>query len=130
MKKLLFILIAGVILLPSLSAKAYSDDGTPVYRKTVEDSYRRLQYKMSVYPNPPVNGSGIRLGIYQAQAAYGKGATVKNMIRLEKAVKLAKAYNVQLLSFPELYIPGYTLSPEMAREIAEYKDGPSIKKSM
>ena len=104
MKKLLFILIAGVILLPSLSAKAYSDDGTPVYRKTVEDSYRRLQYKMSVYPNPPVNGSGIRLGIYQAQAAYGKGATVKNMIRLEKAVKLAKAYNVQLLSFPELYI--------------------------
>jgi len=129
MKKLLFILIAGVILLPSLSAKAYSDDGTPVYRKTVEDSYRRLQYKMSVYPNPPVNGSGIRLGIYQAQAAYGKGATVKNMKRLEKAVELAKAYNVQLLSFPELYIPGYTLSPEMAREIAEYKDGPSIKKA-
>ena len=129
MKKLLFILIAGVILLPSLPAKADNDDGTPVYSKTVEDSYRRLQYKMSVYLNPPVNGSGIRLGIYQAQAAYGKGATAKNMKRLEKAVKLAKAYNVQLLSFPELYVPGYTLSPEMAREIAEYKNGPSIKKA-
>ncbi len=129
MKKLLFILIAGVILLPSLPAKADSDDGAPFYSETVEDSYRRLQYKMSVYLNPPVNGPGIRVGIYQAQAAYGKGATAKNMKRLEKAVELAKAYNVQLISFPELYVPGYTLSPEMAREIAEYKEGRSAGRS-
>ena len=48
------------------------------------------------------------------------------MGRLEEAVKQAKKYNVQLLSFPELYVPGYTLSPQEAEKVAEYKDGPSI----
>ena len=71
---------------------------------------------MSIYSEIPKSGSGIRLGIYQAQAAYGPGATEKNVIRLEKAVKEAKKFNVQLLSFPELYIPGYTLSPAEAKK--------------
>jgi len=92
------------------------------------ESYRTLQYKTSTYDNVPANGKGIRLGVYQAQAACGEGATAKNLARLENVVKLAKARGVQLLSFPELYIPGYTLSPEMARKVAEYKNGPSITK--
>ena len=50
------------------------------------------------------------------------------MLRLEKAVKRAKDFQVQLLSFPELYVPGYTLSPETAKKAAEFKDGPSITK--
>ncbi|MBW1781855.1 MAG: carbon-nitrogen hydrolase family protein [Deltaproteobacteria bacterium] len=92
------------------------------------ESYRKLQFKTSVYESVPGPGQGIRLGIYQAQAACGKGASSKNMARLERAIKQAKTIQVQLLSFPELYVPGYTLSPETAKQVAEYKDGPSITK--
>jgi predicted amidohydrolase len=105
-----------------------ADDGTPIYNKTVTGSYRKLQFKMSIYEKVPEKGKGIRLGIYQAEAAYGEGATAKNMERMEKAVETAKKYDVQLISFPELYVPGYTLSPETAEKVAEFKDGPSITK--
>lgn len=111
-----------------LSLVQEADDGTPIYNKIVSESYRKLQLKMSIYGNVPDKGKGIRLGIYQAQAAYGKGATEKNMKRLVKAVKTAKEYDVQLISFPELYVPGYTLSSEEAKNVAEFKNGPSIKK--
>ena len=109
--------------------KNTSVDGTPDYRTSVEESYRKLQYRTSIYGEVPKRGSGIRLGICQIQAAFGEGATEKNMIILQNAVKLAKKFNVQLLSFPELYVPGYTLSPEEAHKVAEYKDGPSITKA-
>jgi len=105
------------------------NSGAPLYSKTVMDSYRDLMAKSSIYNDLPKKGSGIRLGIYQAQASWGEGASAKNMDQLEQAVKLAKKYNVQLLSFPELYVPGYTLSPEQAKEVAEYKDGPSIARA-
>ncbi|MBC8320713.1 MAG: carbon-nitrogen hydrolase family protein [Bacteroidetes bacterium] len=108
---------------------AASDDGTPDYKLSVEESYRKLQYKMSIYGEVPKLGSGIRLGIYQIEAACAEGATAKNMILLEEAIKLAKKYDVQLLSFPELYVTGYTLSPDDAIKVAEYKDGPSITKA-
>ncbi|MEA3490491.1 MAG: carbon-nitrogen hydrolase family protein [Campylobacterota bacterium] len=103
-------------------------DGTPTYNKTVRDSYHKLQFKMSIYEALPTKGKGIRLGIYQSEAAYGEGATEKNMARLERAVKRAKTYDVQLLSFPELYLPGYTLSPKEVKEVAEFKDGVSISR--
>lgn len=103
-------------------------DGTPQYGKLVMESYRKLQFKTSVYEGVPEPGQGIRLGIYQAQAACGAGAGPKNMARLERVVEQAKKLQVQLLSFPELYVPGYTLSPETAKKVAEYKDGPSITK--
>ena len=103
-------------------------DGTPQYGKLVMESQRKLQFKTSVYERVPEPGQGIRLGIYQAQAACGEGAGLKNMARLERAVEQAKKLQVQLLSFPELYVPGYTLSPETAKKAAEYKDGPSITK--
>lgn len=84
---------------------------------------------MSIYGELPPRGSGIRLGIYQAQAACGEGATRQNLARMEEAVQIAKAYQVQLLAFPELYLPGYTLSPDEARQVAEFKDGPSITRA-
>ena len=93
------------------------------------DSYRKLQFKTSTYGQLPAKGKGIRLGIYQAQAAYGPGASKKNMDRLETVARLAASQGVQLLSFPELYVPGYTLSPEAARKVAEFKDGPSITRA-
>ena len=89
--------------------------------------HRRLQIRTSFYETVPGKGSGLRLGIYQAQAACGKGATPKNMARLKRAVAAAKPYQVQLLSFPELYVPGYTLSPEEARQVAEFQDVPATR---
>ncbi len=108
---------------------AASNDGTPDYKLSVLESYQKLQYKISVYGDVPKLGSGLRLGIYQVQGACADGATAKNMILLEEAVKQAKKFNVQLLSFPELFVPGYTLSPEDAKKVAEYKDGPSITRA-
>ena len=125
MKTMLAVVIAVLVAVPA-AAREQTCDGTPEYRKSVTDSYRKLQYRTSIYGEVPPHGAGIRLGIYQVEAASGKGATSKNMARLEEVVKLAKKYDVQLLAFPELYVPGYTLSPEMAREVAEFKNGPSI----
>jgi predicted amidohydrolase len=101
-------------------------DGTPEYRNSVEESYRMLQYKTSIFGEVPEYGSGVRLGIYQVQAYSGEGATPKNMKVLADAVEQASKFNVQLLSFPELFVPGYTLSPEEAAKVSEFKDGPSI----
>ncbi len=130
MKKLSFLLLFVMCIAASLPVSGQAvDDGTPEYRKDVEDSYRKLMIRTSIYQEVPERGTGIRLGIYQAQAAYGQGATEKNLKRLEEAVKTAKKWDVQLLSFPELYIPGYTLSPEAAAKVAEYKNGPSITKA-
>ncbi len=108
---------------------AASNDGTPDYKLSVEESYRKLQYKMSIYGDIPERGSGLRLGIYQIEAACADGASIKNMELLEEAVKQAKKFDVQLLSFPELYVTGYTLSPEDAKKAAEYSSGPSITKA-
>ena len=104
-------------------------DGTPEYRACVQASYRRLQIRTSIHETRPEKASGLRLGIYQAQAASGEGATAENMDRLARAVLTAKQYKVQLLAFPELYVPGYTLSPEEARNVAEFQDGASITRA-
>ena len=106
-----------------------ADDGTPLYSDTVEASYRKLQYRSSIYAEPPRRGSGIRLGIFQAEAACGEGATAKNMRLLEQAVGHAKRFDVGLLAFPELFVSGYTLDPGAARSVAEYSDGPSITRA-
>lgn len=106
-----------------------ADDGTPQYNDTVEESCRRLQYRTSIYAEIPKRGSGLRLGIYQAEAACGEGATDKNMRRLELAVGHAKRFDVGLLTFPELFVPGYTLDRYSARAVSEYKDGPSISRA-
>ena len=102
---------------------------TPEYAKPVMDSYRKLLVKSSVYQDLPAPGRGLRLGVYQAQADYGHGASLKNMERLKAAAHQARQLGVQLLTFPELYVPGYTLSPEDAKEVAEYADGPSITRA-
>ncbi len=128
---IVFLLLAvGTWLFIALTAYAADGDNCPPnYAQEVMDSYRRLQMKISVYEDSPASGKGIRLGIYQAQAACGPGATEKNLARLEQAVTQAQKYGVQLLSFPELYVPGYTLSPEEAKKVAEYKNGPSITRA-
>ncbi len=123
-----------VLFLFALSSAAFAgppapDCCVPNYGKTVLDSYRKLRVVSSVYETPPAAGEGVRLGIYQVQAAYGPGAAAKNLKRLETAARKAKTLGVQLLAFPELYLPGYTLSPEEAKKVAEFSDGPSIAKA-
>jgi predicted amidohydrolase len=103
------------------------DDGTEKYSKTVRDSYRKLQVRACVYEQgAPAQGHGVRLGVYQAMADFGPGASAKNVERLRKTAATAAKHGVQLLSFPELYIQGYTENPETARETAEPLDGPSL----
>ena len=126
-----FCMLWAVVLLaaPALAGPPCPDCCTPNYDKSVTASYRMLQFKTSTYGQPPAKGRGLRLGIYQAQADYGPGASKKNMDRLEEVARLAAKKGVQLLSFPELYVPGYTLSPKAARKVAEFKDGPSITRA-
>ena len=40
-----------------------------------------------------------------------------------------RRFEVGLLVFPELYVPGYTLDPESAHRVAEPADGPSISRA-
>lgn len=123
------IILLGVCLAGAAWAGPVPDCCSPRYDAAVMDGYRTLQYKMSIYGQPPRAGEGIRLGVYQAQAAYGPGAVAKNMARLEEAVKAAAAFGVQLLSFPELYTSGYTMTPEQARQVAQFQDGPLVTQS-
>ena len=102
---------------------------SPDYDRTVTQSYRKLMVKSAVYQSLPGKGQGIRLGIYQAQGDCGPGATAKNMDRLERAAETAKKYGIQLLVFPELYVPGYTLDPAAAKKVAEFADGESIARA-
>lgn len=81
---------------------------------------------LDLYGSIPEEGKGLCIGVYQAQADSGSGATEKNMDRLERVAKKAKKRGVQLLSFPQLYVSGYTLSPKLARKVAQFKGGTSI----
>ena len=129
MKTLIALLLCTLLPTAAFADTVSSDCCPPEYEQTVMDSYRKLMVLSSVYQPLPREGKGIRLGIYQAQADCGPGATLKNMDRLEKAAHTAKAQGVQLLAFPELYVPGYTLSPDEAKKVAEFADGPSIARA-
>ena len=51
-----------------------------------------------------------------------------NLAKLDEIVREAKKYDAQLISFPELYLEGYTLTPELVQQLAEPVDGPSISR--
>jgi len=75
----------------------------------------------------PATGEGIRLAIFQAERPVGSEQAVHdNLVRLSEAVQDAKRFGVHLISFPELYVEGYTMTPEVMHELAEPVDGPSI----
>lgn len=77
----------------------------------------------------PQRGKGIRLAIYQGEGSVGTSEAVQsNIEKLEEVVKQAKEYDAQLISFPELYLTGYALNPELVRQLAEEVNGPSIRK--
>lgn len=86
-----------------------------------------LVFLTNIYAKPPESGAGIRLAIYQGERPVGTKKAVKaNLERLQEIVLVAKKYDVQLISFPELYLTGYALSPKMVKELAQANDGPAI----
>src|SRR5687767_14429680 len=81
----------------------------------------RLKHKL------PTQGAGIRFALYQGERPVGTPAALQdNLVKLDEIVREAKQYDVQLISFPELYLEGYTLTPALVQQLAEPVDGPSI----
>lgn len=84
-------------------------------------------YLTRIRPEAPRSGEGVRLAIFQAERPVGSRAAVhENIVRLSKAVQEAKKFGAQLISFPELYVEGYTMTPEVAHRLAEPVGGPSM----
>jgi predicted amidohydrolase len=76
---------------------------------------------------PPARGEGIRLAIFQATRPVGSEVAIQeNLARLEDAVQKAARLGAQLMCFPELYVEGYSMTPDVAHRLAERVDGPSI----
>ncbi|MCK5683532.1 carbon-nitrogen hydrolase family protein [bacterium] len=76
----------------------------------------------------PEFGKGIRLAIYQNYGGpVGNADAISYYLnKMEEAVKEAKKFDAQLISFAELYVTGYAVSPEEAHSLAEKSDGPTI----
>jgi predicted amidohydrolase len=86
-------------------------------------------YLTRVKKDLPQRGKGIRLAIYQGEGPVGTPEAVQgNIKKLEEIVKQAKKYDAQLISFPELYLTGYALNPELVKQLAEEINGPSVRK--
>jgi predicted amidohydrolase len=89
-------------------------------------SHRLLSYTL---PTPPAPGAGIRLALWQSSGSAATPAAVaENLERLEAVAERAAALQVQLLAFPELYLSGYIVTPDLARALAEPVDGPSLSR--
>jgi predicted amidohydrolase len=74
-------------------------------------------------------GEGIRLALWQGTGAAGSpGAVADNLARLEAVVAIAAGQGAQLVAFPELYLSGYSLTPELAWQLAEPVGGPSLRR--
>ncbi len=88
--------------------------------------HRLLSYTL---PEPPAAGAGLRLALWQGSGIAATPAAVsENLTRLEHVAERAAALQVQLLAFPELYLSGYIVTPELARALAEPVDGPSLQR--
>jgi predicted amidohydrolase len=102
---------------------------TPVEPESVLKSRRKLVLKMNIYRDAPKKGKGLRIALYQGQQPVGNAAAVKeNLDKLEEMAREAKLHHAKLICFPELYLTGYSLDPELVKKLAEKVDGPSLTK--
>lgn len=119
-------LAIGCIAAVSFAANAQE----PIEPSSVVERERALVYRMNIYEAPPKAGKGVRLAVYQSRDHVGtKQAMADNFAQLEKAIKEAKKFGVQLISFPELYLTGYSLDPKRAQKLSIPKNGDYIKKA-
>jgi predicted amidohydrolase len=83
--------------------------------------------RASIYSVPPESGEGIRLAIYQGEQPVGtKQAVAYNLEQLKKIIKIAKQYDSQIISFPELYLTGYALDAQLVTKLAQPFNGHAI----
>ncbi len=79
----------------------------------------------------PEKGQGLRFAIFQSERPVGTNRAISdNIVRLAEAVNEAKQFDAHLISFPELYLSGYTMTPDVIKEMAESVDGKSITRVM
>ena len=78
-----------------------------------------------IKPRSPEFGQGIRLAIYQNDGGpVGNSEAIAHYLtKMEEAVTAAKEFNAQLISFPELYLTGYAVSPTEVHQLAQTYDG-------
>jgi 5-aminopentanamidase len=77
----------------------------------------------------PAYGTGLRLALWQGSGDAGTAeAWEQNLERLERVCAIAAGHGAQLLAFPELYLSGYIVTPELAATLAEPVDGPSLQR--
>ncbi len=91
---------------------------------------KEVRIKSHIYKQAPAEGEGIRLAIFQAERPVGTPEAVQqNLKEMENVLEAAKGYQVHVVSFPELYITGYSITPEQLQLLAETVDGPVIGKA-
>jgi len=89
-----------------------------------------VRIKSHIFKKAPKKGNGIRLAVFQAQRPVGSKEAVKqNLDEMENVLKAAKGYQVHVVSFPELYITGYSITQDQLQQLAETVDGPIISKA-
>lgn len=102
----------------------------PVEPQSVVEAEKSLVLRMNIYQKPVHYGQGIRLAVYQSRDHVGsKKAMQDNFLQMINAIKTAKKYQAQLISFPELYLTGYSLDPKLAQQLAITKDSEYIRKA-
>ncbi|MGA1622286.1 MAG: carbon-nitrogen hydrolase family protein [Synechocystis sp.] len=81
-----------------------------------------------LHPHPPSVGQGIRLAIYQnAGGPVGTSAAIAHYLALmESVIQAAKPFGVQLISFAELYLTGYAVSPAEVFQLAMAMRGETL----
>lgn len=76
----------------------------------------------------PAKGAGLRLAVYQGKGPAGTAEAINhNMKHLEQVVAAAGKFEAQLISFPELYLSGYAITPATAHELAMEVTGPHLE---
>jgi predicted amidohydrolase len=88
-----------------------------------------LRYRIQSFlrPEPPAEGEGLRLALWQGSGAAGtREAVAENLDRLDAVAAIAARQGAHLLAFPELYLSGYIVTPEVARQLAEPVEGASL----
>ncbi len=83
-----------------------------------------------IKPIAPEFGQGIRLAIYQNDGGpVGNSEAIAYYLdKMAEAVKAAKQFNAQLISFPELYLTGYAVSPTEVHQLAQTQDSQTLAK--